>query len=195
MGDGSALPRRVRRWLGFINSDLHKTFSLVFAPMRFLSEEGAQKELAANASKLLSKLFAQLDAQLAGKSYLVGADPSVADAYLYVVLTWAHGKQVDLTGLDNLAAFFKRMQENSGVKAARKAEGLECRARRPASEPAPGRRMMAACAAWAPRHAAPSFSEQSDTGGDALVRPARGTSRHARGRAAFRARRSTASES
>ena len=93
--------------------------------MRFLSEEGAQKELAANASKLLSKLFAQLDAQLAGKSHLVGADPSVADAYLYVVLTWAHGKQVDLTGLDNLAAFFKRMQENSGVKAARKAEGLE----------------------------------------------------------------------
>ena len=54
----------------------------------------------------------------------VGADPSVADAYLYVVLTWAHGKQVDLTGLDNLAAFFKRMQENGGVKA-RKAEGLE----------------------------------------------------------------------
>ena len=54
----------------------------------------------------------------------MGADPSVADAYLYVVLTWAHGKQVDLTGLDNLAAFFKRMQENSGVKAARKAEGL-----------------------------------------------------------------------
>ena len=46
----------------------------------------------------------------------MGADPSVADAYLYVVLTWAHGKQVDLTGLDNLAAFFKRMQENSGVK-------------------------------------------------------------------------------
>ena len=66
----------------------------------------------------------------------MGADPSVADAYLYVVLTWAHGKQVDLTGLDNLAAFFKRMQENSGVKAAR-AEGLSKPAarRRPASGP------------------------------------------------------------
>ena len=67
----------------------------------------------------------------------MGADPSVADAYLYVVLTWAHGKQVDLTGLDNLAAFFKRMQENSGVKVARKAEGLSKPAarRRPASGP------------------------------------------------------------
>ena len=113
---------KLRRWLGFINSDLHKTFSLVFAPMRFLSEEGAQKELAANASKLLSVRAARCPA---GRQVLVGADPSVADAYLYVVLTWAHGKQVDLTGLDNLAAFFKRMQENSGVKAARKAEGLE----------------------------------------------------------------------
>ena len=92
--------------------------------MRFLSEEGAQKNWPPTRPSC-SPLFAQLDAQLAGKSYLVGADPSVADAYLYVVLTWAHGKQVDLTGLDNLAAFFKRMQENSGVKAARKAEGLE----------------------------------------------------------------------
>ena len=82
--------------------------------MRFLSEEGAQKELAANASKLLSAVRAARCP--AGRQVLVGADPSVADAYLYVVLTWAHGKQVDLTGLDNLAAFFKRMQENSGVK-------------------------------------------------------------------------------
>ena len=114
----------VRRWLGFINSDLHKTFSLVFAPMRFLSEKARRRNWPPTRQAAL-KLFAQLDAQLAGKSYLVGADPSVADAYLYVVLTWAHGKQVDLTGLDNLAAFFKRMQENNGVKAARKAEGLE----------------------------------------------------------------------
>ena len=124
MGDGSARSRaEVRRWLGFINSDLHKTFSLVRAdalPVRGRRTEGTGRQRVQAALKL----FAQLDAQLAGKSYLVGADPSVADAYLYVVLTWAHGKQVDLTGLDNLAAFFKRMQENSGVKA-RKAEGLE----------------------------------------------------------------------
>ena len=107
----------------------------------------------------------------------MGADPSVADAYLYVVLTWAHGKQVDLTGLDNLAAFFKRMQENSGVKA-RRPKAWSKRARRPASEPAPGRRMMR-LGRLAPRHAAPSFSEQSDTGGDALSPVAE--HRHARG--------------
>jgi glutathione S-transferase len=125
LGDGSARSRAdVRRWLGFINSDIHKTFSMIFGASRFLGDEGAQKELAASASKLLTKLFSQLDAQLAGKAYLTGDAPSIADAYLYVVLRWAHAKEVDLSGQDNLAAFFKRMEADKGVQAALKAEGL-----------------------------------------------------------------------
>lgn len=125
LGDGSARSRaEVRRWVGFINSDVHKTFSLLFGAQRYLKDEGAQKELAASASALLTKLFAQLDTQLAGKQYLAGVAPSVADAYLYVVLRWAHAKEVNLTGLSNLSAFFERMQANAGVKAALQAEGL-----------------------------------------------------------------------
>ena len=125
LGDGSPRSRaEVRRWLGFINSDIHKTFSMIFGASRFVGDEGAQKELAASASALLTKLFAQLDGQLAGKAYLTGDAPSIADAYLYVVLRWAHGKEVNLSGLDNLAAFFKRMEADKGVQAALKAEGL-----------------------------------------------------------------------
>lgn len=125
LGDGTARSRaEVRRWLGFINSDIHKTFSLIFGASRFLGDEGAQKELAGSASKLLTKLFSQLDTQLAGKPYLAGDAPSIADAYLYVVLRWAHAKDVDLSGQDNLAAFFKRMEADKGVQAALKAEGL-----------------------------------------------------------------------
>lgn len=125
LGDGSARSRaEVRRWLGFINSDIHKTFSMIFGASRFLGDEGAQKELAGSASKLLTKLFSQLNAQLAGKPYLTGDAPSIADAYLYVVLRWAHAKEVDLSGQDNLAAFFTRMEADKGVQAALKAEGL-----------------------------------------------------------------------
>ncbi|WP_338878791.1 glutathione binding-like protein [Achromobacter veterisilvae] len=125
LGDGTARSRAdVRRWLGFINSDVHKTFSMIFGAQRFLAEEGAQKELAGSASKLLTRLFSQLDAQLARKPYLTGAAPSIADAYLYVVLRWANAKEVDLSGQNNLAAFFKRMEADKGVQAALKAEGL-----------------------------------------------------------------------
>ncbi|MGE8633961.1 glutathione S-transferase family protein [Achromobacter piechaudii] len=125
LGDGSARSRaEVRRWLGFINSDIHKTFSMIFGASRFLGDEGAQKELAGSASKLLTKLFSQLDGQLAGKQYLAGDAPSIADAYLYVVLRWARAKEIDLSGQDNLAAFEKRMEADKGVQAALKSEGL-----------------------------------------------------------------------
>ena len=40
LGDGSARSRAdVRRWLGFINSDIHKTFSMIFGASRFLGDE------------------------------------------------------------------------------------------------------------------------------------------------------------
>ncbi|HYG44520.1 MAG TPA: glutathione binding-like protein [Bordetella sp.] len=125
LGDGSAASRaEVRRWLGFINSDLHRTFSLLFAAQRYLPDEAAQEQLRLSAASQLRTLFGQLDQQLAGKQYLAGAAPSIADPYLYVVLRWAHGKQLDLSGMDNLAAFFQRMEANAGVQAALKAEGL-----------------------------------------------------------------------
>lgn len=98
---------------------------MIFGAGRFLTDEAPQQELAASASKLLTRLFALLDAQLIDQPYLGGDAPSIADAYLYVVLRWANAKQVDLSGQDHLAAFFKRMQDNAGVKAALKAEGLE----------------------------------------------------------------------
>jgi len=123
LGDGSARSRaEVRRWVGFINSDVHKTFSLLFGAQRYLKDEGAQKELAASASALLTKLFAQLDTQLAGKQYLAGAAPSVADAYLYVVLRWAHAQGVDMAGLHALAAFHERMSLDPAVRQALRAE-------------------------------------------------------------------------
>jgi len=125
LGDGSAQSRaEVRRWLGFLNSDLHRTFSLVFAPQRFLPDEAAQEQLRTSAAGLLRTMFGLLDKQLADKPYLAGAAPSIADPYLYVVLRWARGKNIDLAGMDNLAKFFDRMQADAGVQAALKAEGL-----------------------------------------------------------------------
>lgn len=123
LGDGSAKSRaEVRRWLGFINSDVHKTFSLIFGAQRYLGQEAAQNELRASAGAQLSKLFALLDAQLKGRTYLAGDAPSIADAYLYAVLRWAHAKDIDLAGQNHIADFFKRMEADPAVQAALKAE-------------------------------------------------------------------------
>lgn len=125
LGDGTAPSRaEVRRWLGFINSDVHRTFSLIFGAPRYLPDEAAQEQLRTSAAGQLRTMFGVLDKQLAGKPYLAGDAPSIADPYLYVVLRWARAKNIDLSGMDNLAAFFDRMQADTGVQAALKAEGL-----------------------------------------------------------------------
>ncbi|WP_019939150.1 glutathione binding-like protein [Bordetella sp. FB-8] len=126
LGDGTPQSlAETMRWLAFINSDLHRTFSLVFGPARFVSDAAAQQELAASAAKILLGYFTMLDGRLEGRDYLTGAKRTAADAYLFVVLRWAQAMKIDLSGLANLPKFNARMKADSGVAAALKAEGLE----------------------------------------------------------------------
>ena len=112
------------RWLAHLNSDVHKSFLPIFGPAQF-ADDDAGKELAANKAKeKLHKLFGAIDKHLEGKEWLANGHRSIADPYLFVVLRWARGKGVDLSGMDNLAKFSERMGNDDGVKAALKAEGL-----------------------------------------------------------------------
>lgn len=122
---GEALSARseTRRWLAFLNSDLHKTFSLVFGAARYVEGQAAQDSLTANAIARLKEMFAIADQRLTGRDWL-SEGRSVADAYLYVVMRWAGAKKVDLSGLKNLQAHFERMSKDAGVQQALKAEGL-----------------------------------------------------------------------
>lgn len=124
-GDGSPRQRaEAARWLAFVNSDLHPAFKPLFAPGRYIADEGQKDALAAVAHANLRGLFETADRQLADKPWLAGFR-SFADPYLYITLRWAAGLKVDLSGLDNLAAFKKRMEADDGVRAALSAEGLD----------------------------------------------------------------------
>jgi glutathione S-transferase len=113
----------VLRWLAYLNSDVHQAFKPIFNPQRFVADESAHAELQANARTRLRGMFEQLDAQLADRDWLAGTR-SIADPYLFVVQRWAKGKGVDLSGLEHLESFARRMREDAGVRAAMKAEGL-----------------------------------------------------------------------
>ena len=113
------------RWTAFVNADVHKFFSLIFGAGRLLAGEDAQNELIASSRTALRGLFQTADAQLAvGNGWLANGTRSIADAYLFVVLRWAKGKNVDLSGLTHLETFHSRMREDEGVKRAMAAEGL-----------------------------------------------------------------------
>ena len=108
---------RLQEWLNYITSELHKGFSPLFNPA--MPEEA--KVLFREA---LVKRFAWVDTQLEGRDYLLGADFTVADAYLFTVSNWAPMVGVELGALKNLAAFRARVSARPAVQAAMKAEGL-----------------------------------------------------------------------
>ncbi|NYT57792.1 glutathione S-transferase N-terminal domain-containing protein [Alcaligenaceae bacterium] len=113
----------VRRWLGLCNADIHRTFGNIFGVQGLVGTPEAQQELVEKSAAKLGTLFALAEQQLEGKEWIAG-ERSVADPYLYTVLRWADAKNIDLSNMKNLRAFKERMEQDSGVQAALKAQGL-----------------------------------------------------------------------
>ncbi|HWF98587.1 MAG TPA: glutathione transferase GstA [Steroidobacteraceae bacterium] len=108
---------RLQEWLGYINSELHKSYSPLFHP-----ETPAQTR--AERLAYLNKRYAIVEKRLERHPYLLGAAFTVADAYLFTVTNWAAHVKLDLTPFPNLRAFQERVAARPAVKAAMKAEGL-----------------------------------------------------------------------
>ena len=114
---GSFERYRLQEWLNFITAEIHKGFSPLFKP----STPDEYKKIA---RENLAGRFDWLNQQLAGKDYLMGKSFTVADAYLFTVLTWTKPLQIDLSKWPNIAAFVARVAARPKVKEAMKAEGL-----------------------------------------------------------------------
>ncbi|HEY1891021.1 MAG TPA: glutathione transferase GstA [Steroidobacteraceae bacterium] len=108
---------RLQEWLGYINSELHKSYSPLFRPD--LPPETRAERLA-----YLNKRYALVEKHLADRSYLLGDHFTAADAYLFTVTNWAGTVKLDLSPFPNVRAFQERVAARPAVKAAMKAEGL-----------------------------------------------------------------------
>ena len=113
-----ALPRyRLQEWLSFINSELHKAFGPLFMP-------GASEEAKAQSRARVLQRLTWVDAQLAGRTYLVGEQFTVADVYLFVVAGWTKFTGIDVQELTRLGSYLGRIAQRPAVEAAMRAEGL-----------------------------------------------------------------------
>jgi glutathione S-transferase len=108
---------RLQEWLNFITAELHKNYSPLFNPAVGDSEKQRIKTLLANRIAIAAQ-------QLESSPYLLGADYSLADIYLFVVLSWSRMVNVDLSAWPVLEQFSKTIAQRPAVQAALKAEGL-----------------------------------------------------------------------
>ena len=114
--NGTLARYRLQEWLNFITTELHKQFSPLF-------NAAVPEEFKAMQRKKLRDRLTWVDGQLEGKSNLMGEDFSVADGYLYTVTNWAQPMNIDLAGLDRLAAYRERVAARPAVQQARRTEG------------------------------------------------------------------------
>lgn len=116
-GAGSFERYRLLEWLAYINSELHKNFGPLFDPN---GKDDVKNVARAN----LKKRLGWIDGALGSKTYLMGEPFTVADAYLFVVLSWAGHVGVDLDPYAALKRHNARVAARPQVIAALKAEGL-----------------------------------------------------------------------
>jgi glutathione S-transferase len=112
---------RVQEALGYINSEIHKTYSPLFRPT-------TSPELRKDREDYLRKRYALLEKQLAKGPYLFGEQFTVADAYLFTVTNWSKFLKLDLSEFPNLLAFQARVAARPAVQATLAAEGLLAKA-------------------------------------------------------------------
>ena len=108
---------QLQQWLNFISTEIHKSFSPLFNPVA----PEAAKELATD---LLIKRLETVAEHLASQPYLLGEHYSVADAYLFVTLSWGQYVNIDISRWPALARYADKISERPAVQKAMKAEGL-----------------------------------------------------------------------
>jgi glutathione S-transferase len=104
-------------WLNFIATEFHKQFGPLWYPTTPEATRDAQVAKLKTRFDLISKT-------LAAQPYLMGADFTVADAYLFTILNWAPMLKIDLAPWPALVAYQARVAARPAVHAALVAEGL-----------------------------------------------------------------------
>lgn len=108
-------PTRLLEMLAFISTEIHKSFKPFFNPEATDREKNAARET-------IAKRLSFLADHLYG-GYLLGNEATVADFYLFVMLTWAQKNGVEVPKA--LGEYFDKLKVRPSVRRALEHEGLD----------------------------------------------------------------------
>ncbi|MFI4967172.1 MAG: glutathione transferase GstA [Gammaproteobacteria bacterium] len=102
---------RANEWLTFVSSEIHKGFSPLF-------NKDLKDDAKAVLRAKLEKRFDALESHFAKNMYLMGDTFSVADAYLYTVISWSGAVGIDLSKWKHLSEYRQRVADRPKVREA-----------------------------------------------------------------------------
>jgi glutathione S-transferase len=96
-------------WLNYISTELHKSLGLFYNPN--VTEEMKTKVLL----PLIKTRLTYINTNLEKSTYLMGEQFTLPDAYLFVMLRWAHYFKIELSSFTHLEAVMKQMRSQPSV--------------------------------------------------------------------------------
>jgi glutathione S-transferase len=108
---------RVLEWLNYIATELHKGFGPLWNP-------ASPNDVKEATRGLLAKKFDYVQERLGDGPYLMGAQFTAADAYLFVILNWTGMHGIDLARWPGLTAYQQRVAARPRVLETLGAEGF-----------------------------------------------------------------------
>jgi glutathione S-transferase len=110
--NGTTARYQVIQQLNYIASEVHPSIGGLFYAS---AHDEVKNSLRAKAALKLAYLEKNL---VTGGKYLVGDSLTIADLYLWIVLSWTGYLNVDITPYPSVVAFFKKVSESDVVKGA-----------------------------------------------------------------------------
>jgi glutathione S-transferase len=108
---------RLMEWLNFVSSEVHKQIGALFNPK--LTPEMKEVQLG-----VIGRRLRALEGMIDGKQFVMGDKFSVADAYLFNILTWTNIHNIDLSPWPKVKEYLARIGARPKVQETLKAEGL-----------------------------------------------------------------------
>jgi glutathione S-transferase len=109
---------RALEWLNYVATDIYKGYHTLFSPFLDVGSKFRYIE------GYLGPRFGYLDEHLSKNDYLLESGFSVADAFLFNILSWSPRVRVDPAGFTSIQRFIARMSERPSVQASLEAEGI-----------------------------------------------------------------------
>lgn len=123
MPDDAFAAARVRETMYYLAGTMHVAHAHKMRGSRWADDPATHADMQAKVPETMTASSAYLEKHLALTPFSTGSSLTLADPYLYMVLSWAPGDGVDMTAFPKLMAFVNEMEARASVKAVR-AKGM-----------------------------------------------------------------------
>lgn len=121
---GSMELYRCMEWMNYVTTEVHKSYTQLFNITKISPNLETQNEIKTYFKNDLYKKFDFINEKLAKNEFICGSQFTIADAYLFTVLSWNKYQDIDYSRWSNIGSYMTRIYARPSVQKAMAAEGL-----------------------------------------------------------------------